>query len=134
MLRAYENRTIPVSYTHLDVYKRQEDYSADREVEQFAEKYRASGIGLAMEDLSYTYHTGTEDVYKRQEIYRITAFGESRKRERNRELCSSPRLSLIHISTAQPYSFASQLVLSEEASFMTSTSTCLLYTSRLPVR
>ena len=38
----------------------QEDYSADREVEQFAEKYRASGIGLAMEDLSYTYHTGTE--------------------------------------------------------------------------
>ena len=34
----------------------QEDYSA----EQFAEKYRASGIGLAMEDLSYTYHTGTE--------------------------------------------------------------------------
>ena len=36
----------------------QEDYSADREVEQFAEKYRASGIGLAMEDLSY--HTGTE--------------------------------------------------------------------------
>ena len=27
----------------------QEDYSADREVEQFAEKYRASGIGLAME-------------------------------------------------------------------------------------
>lgn len=37
----------------------QEDYSADREVEQFAEKYRASGIGLAMEDL-YTYHTGTE--------------------------------------------------------------------------
>ena len=35
----------------------QEDYSADREVEQFAEKYRASGIGLAMEDLSYT---GTE--------------------------------------------------------------------------
>ena len=30
------------------------------EVEQFAEKYRASGIGLAMEDLSYTYHTGTE--------------------------------------------------------------------------
>lgn len=38
----------------------QEDYSADREVEQFAEKYRSSGIGLAMEDLSYTYHTGTE--------------------------------------------------------------------------
>ena len=38
----------------------QEDYSADGEVEQFARKYQSGGIGLEMQNLSYTYHTGTE--------------------------------------------------------------------------
>ena len=38
----------------------QEDYSADGEVERFAEKYQSGGIGLKMQDLCYTYHTGTE--------------------------------------------------------------------------
>lgn len=36
----------------------QEDYSADGEVERFAEKYQSGGIGLKMQDLCYTYHTG----------------------------------------------------------------------------
>ncbi|MFQ7768315.1 MAG: ATP-binding cassette domain-containing protein [Fusicatenibacter saccharivorans] len=30
------------------------------EVERFAEKYQSGGIGLKMQDLCYTYHTGTE--------------------------------------------------------------------------
>ena len=63
----------------------QEDYSADREVEQFAEKYRASGIGLAMEDLSYTYHTGTEvfskaslEAWPHEIIARVGPSGEGK--------------------------------------------------------
>ena len=37
----------------------QEDYSQDREVEKLEKQYKAQGIGLVMQDLSYTYHTGT---------------------------------------------------------------------------
>ncbi len=38
----------------------QEDYSADKEVNAFEKKYREGGIGLTMQDLSYSYNTGTE--------------------------------------------------------------------------
>ena len=38
----------------------QEDYSQDSEVRVFEKKYRPQGIGLAMNDLSYAYHTGTQ--------------------------------------------------------------------------
>ena len=38
----------------------QEDYSADNEVKAFEKKYREGGIGLTMQDLSYSYNTGTE--------------------------------------------------------------------------
>ena len=41
----------------------QEDYSHDKEVEVFEKKYRMGGIGLVVEDMGYTYHTGTE-VFK----------------------------------------------------------------------
>lgn len=37
-----------------------EDYSQDEEVEAFYEKYRAGGISLRMQDVSYAYHTGTQ--------------------------------------------------------------------------
>ena len=42
----------------------QEDYSHDKEVEVFEKKYRMGGMGLVVEDMGYTYHTGTE-VFKR---------------------------------------------------------------------
>lgn len=38
----------------------QEDYSQDEAVSVFAEKHRVQGIGIAIEDLSYTYHTNTQ--------------------------------------------------------------------------
>ena len=38
----------------------QEDYSQDSKVRVFEKKYRPQGIGLAMNDLSYAYHTGTQ--------------------------------------------------------------------------
>ena len=38
----------------------QEDYSNDNKVKKFEKKYKQNGIGLKMENLSYTYHTGTE--------------------------------------------------------------------------
>ena len=38
----------------------QEDYSHDKEVEVFEKKYRMGGMGLVVEDMGYTYHTGTE--------------------------------------------------------------------------
>ena len=41
----------------------QEDYSHDKEVEVFEKKYRMGGMGLVVEDMGYTYHTGTE-VFK----------------------------------------------------------------------
>ena len=41
----------------------QEDYSQDKEVKQFEKNYKEQGIGLVMQDLSYTYHTGT-DVFE----------------------------------------------------------------------
>lgn len=41
----------------------QEDYSHDKEVEIFEKKYRNGGMGLVIEDMGYTYHTGTE-VFK----------------------------------------------------------------------
>ena len=45
----------------------QEDYSHDKEVEVFEKKYRMGGMGLVVEDMGYTYHTGTE-VFKRASI------------------------------------------------------------------
>lgn len=41
----------------------QEDYSHDKEVEVFEKKYRMGGMGLVVENMGYTYHTGTE-VFK----------------------------------------------------------------------
>ena len=41
----------------------QEDYSADGEVEWFAEKYQSGSIDLKMQDLA-TYHTGTGSVFE----------------------------------------------------------------------
>ena len=38
----------------------QEDYSQDSIVASFEKQHRAEGIGLTMEHLNYTYHTGTE--------------------------------------------------------------------------
>ena len=38
----------------------QEDYSRDSEVRAFENTYRAGGIGLDMQELSYRYNTGTE--------------------------------------------------------------------------
>ena len=38
----------------------QEDYSMDAEVRKFMNAYRSIGIGLNMQHMSYTYHTGTE--------------------------------------------------------------------------
>ena len=38
----------------------QEDYSLDDEISTFARQHRMDGIGLSLEDISYTYHTGTE--------------------------------------------------------------------------
>ena len=38
----------------------QEDYSLDDEISAFARQHRMDGIGLSLEDISYTYHTGTE--------------------------------------------------------------------------
>ena len=37
----------------------QEDYSQDSAVRSFEKQYREEGIGLNMQDLSYTYHNGT---------------------------------------------------------------------------
>lgn len=37
-----------------------EDYSNDDEVKNFYEKFRSDGVHFRMEDISYTYHTGTE--------------------------------------------------------------------------
>ena len=37
-----------------------EDYSHDDEVKNFYEKFRSDGVHFRMEDISYTYHTGTE--------------------------------------------------------------------------
>lgn len=37
-----------------------EDYSQDKEVVAFYEKYRDTGISLQMKDVSYTYHNGTQ--------------------------------------------------------------------------
>ena len=45
----------------------QEDYSHDKEVEVFEKKDRMGGMGLVVEDMGYTYHTGTE-VFKRASI------------------------------------------------------------------
>ncbi len=38
----------------------QEDYSHDDQVIAFEKDHRAEGIGIAMQDLSYSYNTGTE--------------------------------------------------------------------------
>lgn len=38
----------------------QEDYSHDKEVETFEKKYRMGGMGLVVDNIRYTYHTGTE--------------------------------------------------------------------------
>ena len=37
----------------------QEDYSQDSAVQQFEKQYRGEGIGLNLQDLSYSYHNGT---------------------------------------------------------------------------
>ena len=37
----------------------QEDYSQDSMVKRFEKEYKQQGIGMKMENLSYTYHTGT---------------------------------------------------------------------------
>ena len=37
----------------------QEDYSYDKEVEMFEKKYRMNGMGLVIDNVGYTYHTGT---------------------------------------------------------------------------
>ena len=61
-----------VSYTHLDVYKRQVDGVADGRTDRrgaaFARLLRAHrplGVGLAADAVSYTHL----DVYKRQTLY-----------------------------------------------------------------
>ena len=38
----------------------QEDYSHDDQVIAFEKDHRSEGIGIAMQDLSYSYNTGTE--------------------------------------------------------------------------
>lgn len=37
----------------------QEDYSEDEQVREFGEEYKDQGIGMVLQDVSYTYHTGT---------------------------------------------------------------------------
>lgn len=38
----------------------QEDYSEDAQIKEFEETYKEQGLGLMMQDISYTYHTGTQ--------------------------------------------------------------------------
>lgn len=38
----------------------QEDFTADREVERFEKKYQNVGIGLKLQDISYSYVSGTQ--------------------------------------------------------------------------
>lgn len=38
----------------------QEDYSHDKEVAAFEKKYKPTGMGLLVENVGYTYHTGTK--------------------------------------------------------------------------
>ena len=45
----------------------QEDYSQDSMVKQFEKEYKQQGIGMKMENLSYTYHTGTH-VFEKAEF------------------------------------------------------------------
>lgn len=46
----------------------QEDYSQDENVSVFVEQYREHGVGIEMEDLSYTYHTDTQ-VFEKANFY-----------------------------------------------------------------
>ena len=44
----------------MDIVKMpQEDYSQDTLVQSFEKQHKAEGIGLNMQNLSYTYHNGT---------------------------------------------------------------------------
>ena len=45
----------------------QEDYSQDSMVKRFEKEYKQQGIGMKMENLSYTYHTGTH-VFEKAEF------------------------------------------------------------------